>query len=124
MVLLCSSKNEIVALRIYNLVSSLERLMIINALEYTILFQRSFALKLRRGECVFRYSKCGNLIVVAWKDNKVVVVLSTDPSFQREIHTVERRDRSFVSAPNRTKEVAQPIIVNRYIKWMRGVDLA
>lgn len=94
------------------------------SLKMRCLFQRSFALQLKRGECIFRYSKCGNLIVVCWKDNKVVVVLSSDPRFQREIQTVERRDRSFVSAPNRTKEVAQPVIINRYIKWMRGVDLA
>lgn len=73
---------------------------------------------------MFRYSTCGKLIVVIWRDNKDVVVVSTDPRFKREIMTVMRRDRKFFDEPSRSKEVPQPVIVNRYIKWMRGVDLA
>lgn len=64
------------------------------------------------------------MTLVIWKDNKVVTVLSTDPRFRREILTVTRRDRSFVESANRAREVPQPLIINRYIKWMRGVDLA
>lgn len=59
-----------------------------------------------------------------WRDNKHVVVLSTDPRFKQEMQTVMRRDQNFKDTENRTKEVPQPIIVNRYISWMCGVDLA
>lgn len=64
------------------------------------------------------------MTIVCWKDNKHVVVLCTDPRFKRELETVIRRDRNFKESEKRTKEVAQPVIVNRYIRWMRGVDLA
>lgn len=81
-------------------------------------------MKLARGGCIYRYSNVGGMILVCWKDNKYVVVLSTDPQFKRELETVVRRDRNFKDSENRTKEVPQPLIINRYIKWMRGVDLA
>lgn len=81
-------------------------------------------MKLKRGNCVFRYSNCGNLIIVCWRDNKDVIVISSDPRFKREIKTVLRRDQNFINSRNRTKMVPQPVIINRYIKWMRGVDLA
>lgn len=86
--------------------------------------QRDGGLNLKRGACMFRYSVCGKLIVVIWRDNKDVVVVSSDPCFKREIMTVMRRDRKFHDEPSRSKELLQPVIVNRYIKWMRGVDLA
>lgn len=81
-------------------------------------FQRVLILKLWKGECTFRYSKCGQVMIVCWRDNKNVIVLCTDPRFSREITTVIRRDRMFLSEPNRQKEVPQPYIINRYIKWM------
>lgn len=87
-------------------------------------FQRVLILKLKRGECTFRFSKDGKMMLVCWRDNKNVIVLSTDPRFSREITTVVRRDRTFLSETNRQKDVPQPYIINRYIKWMRGVDLA
>lgn len=64
------------------------------------------------------------MILVLWRDNKHVVVLSTDPRFKQELLTVMRRDRNFTDTENRTKEVPQPVIVNKHISWMRGVDLA
>lgn len=67
---------------------------------------------------------CGTLIVVIWRDNKNVIVVSSDPRFKREVMTVTRRDRNFLTEETRSKELPQPVIVNRYIKWMRGVDLA
>lgn len=87
-------------------------------------FQRVLAPKMLRGGCIFRFSNCGNITLVCWRDNKNVIVLCTDPRFRRELENVKRRDRNFKDSENRTKDVPQPLIINRYIKWMRGVDLA
>lgn len=101
------------------------QLLIRTILQHRVtLLQRKLAIKLARGSCVFSYSNCGNVALVCWRDNKDVIVISTDPRFRREILTVLRRDRNFKDVSNRTKEVPQPLIVNRYIRWMRGVDLA
>lgn len=87
------------------------------------LFQRQFSADLQRGHCVFRYSTCGRIFLVSWRDNKIVHVICTDPRYGRTLKNVSRRDRKF-ETPNKSKPVPQPVIIERYIKWMRGVDLA
>ena len=73
------------------------------------------AKRLTRGGSVFRQS--GNLVATAWKDNKVVNIVSTlaDPS---EHTTVDRQQKDGTQVA-----VSCPMCVALYNKYMGGVDL-
>ena len=72
------------------------------------------AKKFSCGESVFR--QCGNIVVSAWKDNKVVNVASTLAS-ATEITSVRRRQKD-----GSRIDVCCPLSIALYNKYMGGVD--
>ena len=71
--------------------------------------------KMVRGESKIRQERGGNLTATAWKDKKVVTVLSTlsDPN---DMQSCRRREGNVV------REVDQPASVHSYNSYMNGVD--
>ena len=71
--------------------------------------------KLSRGESVFR--QCGNLVATAWKDNKVVNIVSTlaDPGDHTSVNR-RQKDGTQLTVPC-------PQCVALYNRYMGGVDL-
>lgn len=77
--------------------------------------------ELEEGQYIYR--QCGNIVVVSWKDQKPVNILSTycDPM----VTTAVCRWRKSTRQGRRDKkvDVQCPDVVVEYHKWMRGVDV-
>ena len=67
---------------------------------------------LEQGDFVFR--QCDNIVVTAWKDKRLVYVMSTNVNATDTI-TVKR---------NKDKQIPQPKNIAMYNKFMGGVDKA
>ena len=71
---------------------------------------------LERGDFVFR--RCGNIVALVWKDNKLVYMISTNAN-PSVVSTCQRKDKD-----GTVKTVPAPLAINLYNKFMGGVDRA
>ena len=77
--------------------------------------------ELEEGQYIYR--QCGNIVVVSWKDQKPVNLLSTycDPMVTSAVPRWRKSTRG--GRREKKVDVQCPEVVEEYHKWMRGVDV-
>ena len=73
--------------------------------------------QMKRGDCEFLFS--GNSMACKWKDNQLVLLLSSALEGMNVILSVQRREKSSKTKPS----VPCPKVVKLYNSGMCGVDL-